>query len=261
MNSSPSAEQIGEYYDQWTGRYIDSFGDVFQACRPARTEDLIDHIVQSAGISAGMRLLDAGCGVCGPSIRIAQTVNVRIDAITISKVQAELARERVERAGLSDRITVHRGGFTRLSEIFRPDSFDRIVFLESLCHAVSVNRVLAAVYQVLKVSGQVYVKDFFRQHHSDPIQFEWAATVVSRIEKEFRLRVRNARDVMNSCTQAGFDQVLEQPVGFEATITEWQRFAQANDLNMYAGGKPIDWVEWIELAYRKPTSASVDDPA
>jgi len=254
MERGLSAENVGEYYDQWTDRYIDSFGDVFQACRPARTEHLIAHIIQSADISPGMRLLDAGCGVCGPSIRIAQAVDVQIDAITISTVQAEIARERVEQAGLSDRITVHQGDFSKLSESFQPDFFDRIVFLESLCHAVSVDQVLVTVHQVLKTDGQVYVKDFFRRHYEDNSQAEWVAIVVGRVEKEFRVRVRDVSDVMNSCTRAGFEQVLEQPVGFESTITEWQQFAIANDLNLYAGGKPIEWSDWIELAYRKPNA-------
>ena len=38
---------------------------MFQAGRPADTDDLIRHTVASAVISPGMQLLDAGCGAGG----------------------------------------------------------------------------------------------------------------------------------------------------------------------------------------------------
>ena len=106
MNAPRHDDAVKDYYDDWNERYIESFGDIFQAARTERVDDLIAHVVRMAGLQDGMRMLDAGCGICGPSIRIARMVNVSIDAVTISPVQADFARKRVQEAGLADRITV-----------------------------------------------------------------------------------------------------------------------------------------------------------
>lgn len=250
--STFSAAEIAGYYDDWTGRYVASFGDVFQACRPERTEDLIAHLIRSADLEDGMHVLDAGSGVCGPSIRIAQQVDVTIDAVTVSAVQAEIARERIAAAGLGDRITVHHADFAQLADVCAPGRFDRALFLESLCHATVLEPVLRQCAATLKPGGLLYVKDFYRRHYADAEEERWADVVSARIEEEFRLHVRNVEVVQDACHHAGVALLDTRPMAFEPSLSEWTRFATANGLDLYAGGEPIEWVEWLELLCRRP---------
>jgi cyclopropane-fatty-acyl-phospholipid synthase len=60
----------------------------------------IDGILDLAGVQAGTRVLEIGCGWGSLAIRAAQR-GARVTAITLSREQARLARERVTTAGLS----------------------------------------------------------------------------------------------------------------------------------------------------------------
>ena len=101
-----SSEDIKQYYEEWTGRYIESFGEVFQGRSATNLDALMDYYIQSAGFKPGMKLVDAGCGICGPAIMLAKKVDVQIDAVTISEEQMHIAREKVKEAGLESSIKV-----------------------------------------------------------------------------------------------------------------------------------------------------------
>src|SRR5258706_6001529 len=90
-----SSNDIKQYYEEWTPRYIESFGEVFQGRSAQNLDQLMDYYIQSAGIKPGMKLVDAGCGICGPAIMLAKKTDVQIDAVTISEEQAKIARTKI----------------------------------------------------------------------------------------------------------------------------------------------------------------------
>jgi cyclopropane-fatty-acyl-phospholipid synthase len=84
----------------------------------------IDHILTKINVRPGDRLLDIGCGWGALVIRAAQKYDARCVGITISKKQFALAKERVERAGLSHRIDIRlqdyrdiKGTFDRITSV------------------------------------------------------------------------------------------------------------------------------------------------
>jgi cyclopropane-fatty-acyl-phospholipid synthase len=66
----------------------------------------LELICQKLGLRPGMRLLDVGCGWGSMAIHAARHHGVEAVGITISEQQAALARQRVEEAGLSDRVEI-----------------------------------------------------------------------------------------------------------------------------------------------------------
>ena len=60
-----------------------------------------------------MRLLDVGCGWGSMAIHAAQRYDAEVVGITISREQAELARERVKAAGVDDRVDIRLLGLPR----------------------------------------------------------------------------------------------------------------------------------------------------
>jgi cyclopropane-fatty-acyl-phospholipid synthase len=70
----------------------------------------------------GARLLDVGCGWGSMSIHAALHYDARVVGITISRAQAELARQRVEDAGVADRIEIRLQDYRDLAG----ESFDAI---------------------------------------------------------------------------------------------------------------------------------------
>lgn len=83
------------------------------------------HIAKKLALSPGQEVLDIGCGWGGMAIHLARAHNVHVTGITLSEEQAALARERVQAAGVADKVTI-------LLEDYRDTAasgrrFDRIV--------------------------------------------------------------------------------------------------------------------------------------
>jgi cyclopropane-fatty-acyl-phospholipid synthase len=70
-----------------------------------------DLVARKLGLESGMRMLDVGCGWGGMSMHAAREYGVRCLGITLSKSQADWAREAVDRAGLSSLVEIVHGDY------------------------------------------------------------------------------------------------------------------------------------------------------
>ncbi|MDP7111100.1 MAG: methyltransferase domain-containing protein, partial [Myxococcota bacterium] len=202
--------RIAGYYDETTGAYLDAMGPTLQAGLPGDDEarDSFEsgnvRWARRAGISPGDRVLDAGCGVCGPAIDIALAIDdVQIDGLTISPVQAEIASARIAEAGLTDRVRVHVRDYHEPG--FDDDTFDVVMFLEASGYAYDPRRLFAGAHRVLRRGGTLYLKDLFRR-------FERDLTSVQRVELErfdeiYRHRTPRASERRALIEDAGFADV------------------------------------------------------
>jgi cyclopropane fatty-acyl-phospholipid synthase-like methyltransferase len=163
--SEHSTADVESHYERLNEHYLATYGTVLQAARPASVAELLLSEWQQAQLHNGLNVLDAGCGFCGPAIYFAQRSQINIDCVTISAEQAKIGRQLVEEAGLSERVKVHKGDYNQLEQYFAADSFDRVLFLESLCHTEDYRKTLTSARSVLKSGGMLFIKDFFL---SDP---------------------------------------------------------------------------------------------
>lgn len=85
-------------------------------------EKKIDHILTKVRLAPGQRLLDIGCGWGSLVLRAAQKFGARCVGITLSQQQFDLATERVQAAGLQDRIDIRLQDYRDVSD----GPFDRI---------------------------------------------------------------------------------------------------------------------------------------
>jgi cyclopropane-fatty-acyl-phospholipid synthase len=88
-------------------------------------EAKLKHIAKKLALKPGNEVLDIGCGWGGMAIHLAREHGVKVTGITLSEEQAALARQRVQAAGVADRVTI-------LLEDYRDTAasgrrFDRIV--------------------------------------------------------------------------------------------------------------------------------------
>lgn len=81
----------------------------------------IDHILTKIRIRPGDKLLDIGCGWGAIVIRAAQNYGANCVGVTLSENQYKLAKERVKRAGLSDKVEIRLQDYRDIT-----GSFDRI---------------------------------------------------------------------------------------------------------------------------------------
>jgi cyclopropane-fatty-acyl-phospholipid synthase len=65
-------------------------------------ERKLDHICRKLRLQPGERLLDVGCGFGGLALHAAERYGAEVHGITLSRPQADVARERIAAAGLDD---------------------------------------------------------------------------------------------------------------------------------------------------------------
>lgn len=164
--SGPDAAR--RYYDDTHALYEAHWGNTLQAIimpglDPDPIRSTILHVLAECDLPPTSRILDAGCGVCGPSAHIAEAMPAAfVDAVTISPVQARAAECLLAARRLSDRICVRVADYHALPY---PDAtFDAALFLESAGHSDDPLRLFAEMFRLLKPGGTLYVKDHFRIH-------------------------------------------------------------------------------------------------
>lgn len=109
----------------------------------------LDHVCRKLRLRSGERFLDVGCGWGALVIHAAQHYGVQATGITLSEQQAAFARERVEREGLSDRVTIDVRDYRELHPDARYDKIASVGMVEHVGLArladyfAAVNRALA----------------------------------------------------------------------------------------------------------------------
>jgi cyclopropane-fatty-acyl-phospholipid synthase len=74
----------------------------------------LDLIASKLALEPGMRLLDVGCGWGSFAIHAAKNYGVTVTGVTLSPSQAELAREKVAHAGLSEQVEIRVADYREL---------------------------------------------------------------------------------------------------------------------------------------------------
>lgn len=143
------------FYAQWLDpRMVYScayFDDPERDLESAQVAKL-DHVCRKLRISPGDTLLDIGCGWGAMAIHAASQYGARVTGITLSKNQADLARERVRDAGLEDRVEIRLEDYRDL----RGDGvYDRISSIGMFEHVglKNMGAYFGAVHRLLKPGG------------------------------------------------------------------------------------------------------------
>lgn len=164
-----TARSVGAYFDLITreGRlfYGDSFHlGYFSNGAQSLVEALEAHTDLVAGLARVERadeVLDVGCGLAAPAIRMAERYGCRITGVNISREQVRQGNELVSGLGLADRVIVQHGDARRLR--FADESFDAIVCLEAagdICVTESdKSRLVGDLYRVLRPGGHIGFSD------------------------------------------------------------------------------------------------------
>jgi cyclopropane-fatty-acyl-phospholipid synthase len=90
----------------------------------------LDYMIRAAHLKPGDHVLEIGTGWGSFAIRAVQKSGCRVTSLTLSKEQKALAEERIEEAGLKDRIEVLLCDYRALPVPERP--YDKIVSIEML---------------------------------------------------------------------------------------------------------------------------------
>jgi demethylmenaquinone methyltransferase / 2-methoxy-6-polyprenyl-1,4-benzoquinol methylase len=104
-------------------------------------------------------VLDVATGTAGVAIALAAETEARITGVDISDAMLEQGRERVRRAGLSNRINLERGRAEDLP--YPPASFDAVSFTYLLRYVADPEATLGELARVVRPGGHMASLDFY----------------------------------------------------------------------------------------------------
>jgi len=135
------------------------------------------HLAELANITAGQKVLDAGCGVGGSAIFLAKNSKAIVTGITLSELQAKTANKNAIIHQVDQLVDIKVLDFcdTKLSN----NSFDIIWACESSSSAVDKELMATEWFRLLKPGGKIVLSDFFKttdtQADKDQLIDKWAA--------------------------------------------------------------------------------------
>jgi len=104
-------------------------------------------------------VLDAGCGIGGSSIFLAERIGCKVTGISLSERQIIKARELAIEKKVQDKIKFEVMNYCATS--FPGKSFDIIWGCESICYADDKEQFIKEAYRLLKPGGRLIVADGF----------------------------------------------------------------------------------------------------
>ncbi len=164
-----TARSVGAYFDLITddGRLF--YGDSFHLgyfphgvnTLGEALEAHTDLVAELAKVDTAESVLDVGCGLGAPALRIARRYGCRVTGVNISREQVRQGRELIAAEGLSDRVAIERADARALE--FPDESFDAVVCLEAagdICVTESdKDQLVSEWFRVLRPGGYVGFSD------------------------------------------------------------------------------------------------------
>ena len=98
---------------------------------------------------------------------IAETTGARVEGITLSNVQLQIARERSRQSAAAELVSFTKQDYNRTT--FREATFSKVVGIESVCHANNKLDFLMEAFRIMKPGGRIVVVDaFLTKEELDP---------------------------------------------------------------------------------------------
>ncbi len=172
MKASSYLERVRAYYEAtwWDYRAVwqnkeslavhFGFYDAQVNSHLASLEHTNRFLANLVGLQPGMDLLDAGCGMGGTCLWLAQHIGIRAVGITPVPSQVRFARAAAQKRGMSQRVRFFEADYCEMP--FSDATFDCVWACESVCHAPDKRRFYREAWRVLRPGGKLVMAEYMR---------------------------------------------------------------------------------------------------
>lgn len=212
---------LSDYYDSLTDYMVSLNGNLLAAHfglwgpeTKTDQEALLrsnEILVQGCNLDPEQRVLDAGCGVGGTAIMLAEKYGVHVTGLNICEPHIAVATEHADRRGVGHLVEFRHGDFMSLP--FPDESFDLVLNHESLCYASDKLAYIQGVHRVLKPGTQWQVLDGFT---SGRPMSEAEEAIHACTQYGWHIPpLESWRDVLSILEKVGFEEVKSQDFSSE----------------------------------------------
>lgn len=176
-------QKVREFYDSAAHCYESIMGHTWHHADPeaeARglsvleaAQVLEEKVVSHSGLQPGGRALDFGSGVGGPTVYMAEISSASFVGLSNNEGLSQRARELAGQRGLSDRVSFLTTGDDDYKTFiaFADESFDAVIFYESVCHLPDKAAFFRAAFRILTPGARLVGIDWlqrpFGAHQTD----------------------------------------------------------------------------------------------
>jgi ubiquinone/menaquinone biosynthesis C-methylase UbiE len=162
--------EFSDIHTEWASDYLNrdmdrfyniAFEDILKRIRPKPAD----------------RILDAGCGYCYHTTRLARG-GTQITAVDFSDAALAGARQTITMAGIGDQVSLQKADLTHLQ--FQDNFFDFVVSWGVIMHIPEMDRALSELARVLKPGGTLVLCEN-NMHSLDVVFREGAINAVKRL--------------------------------------------------------------------------------
>ena len=213
-----------EFYSLWldeTMTYSSAkFSDDTITLADAQTEKY-DALCRKLKITSDDHVLEIGCGWGGFSHHAAKHYGCKITAVTISEAQAEYARTRIEKAGLSDLVEIRIQDYRLIEGTF--DKVASIEMLEAVGHSFHES-FFAKCQEVLTPDGLLgiqYITVPDNRYKSLTKGVDWIQKVI--FPGSLLLSVGRVNEVVNKTGNMFLHHLEDLGMDYARTLNIWHR--------------------------------------
>ncbi len=194
-------------------------------------------MARRAGVGADDHVFDAGCGVGGSSIWLAENFGCRVTGVTLSANQVAHANTYAKERGVAHLVNFQRTDYCATP--FPDGSFDVVWGLESICYAMDKNAFVAEAYRLLRDGGCLIVADgFARQTEFTPAQWQ---IFLKFLDGWSVPNLATPEQLVNHMTDQGFEEVSYRDI--TANVLPSAKRMHKISLLIYPLEKLLSWLK------------------